>query len=34
MISAGLKVGIHHIPSWQHNPVGVPEDLENFIRKV
>jgi NDP-sugar pyrophosphorylase family protein len=30
MISNGLKVGIHHIPNYQHNPVGVPEDLEKF----
>lgn len=30
MISNGLKVGIHHIPNFQHNPVGVPEDLERY----
>lgn len=34
MINQGLKVGIHHIPNWQHNPVGVPEDLETFISKL
>lgn len=34
MIQSGLKVGIHHIPNWQHNPVGVPEDLETFLRKL
>lgn len=34
MIKKGLKVGIHHIPNWQHNPVGVPEDLETFISKL
>lgn len=34
MIRAGLKVGIHHIPNWQHNPVGVPEDLETYLNKV
>jgi NDP-sugar pyrophosphorylase family protein len=28
------KVGIHHIPNWQHNPVGVPEDLQTFIEKI
>lgn len=34
MIQQGLKVGIHHIPNWQHNSVGVPEDLETFISKL
>lgn len=34
MIRSGLKVGIHHIPNYQHNPVGVPEDLELFLKKV
>jgi NDP-sugar pyrophosphorylase family protein len=34
MVRAGLKVGIHHIPNWQHNPVGVPEDLETYLNKV
>ena len=34
MVRAGLKVGIHHIPHWQHNPVGVPEDLETYLKKV
>lgn len=34
MIKSGLKVGIHHIPNWQHNPVGVPEDLNNFLQKI
>jgi hypothetical protein len=33
MIERGLKVGIHHIPNWQHNPVGVPEDLDSFMKK-
>jgi dTDP-glucose pyrophosphorylase len=33
MIKRGLKVGIHHIPNWQHNPVGVPEDLDSFMKK-
>ena len=33
MIKKGLKVGIHHIPNWQHNPVGVPEDLDSFLMK-
>jgi dTDP-glucose pyrophosphorylase len=33
MIKDGLKVGIHHIPNYQHNPVGVPEDLNSFLEK-
>jgi len=33
MIKSGLKVGIHHIPNYQHNPVGVPEDLNSFLEK-
>lgn len=33
MIKKGLKVGIHHIPNWQHNAVGVPEDLDLFLKK-
>jgi len=33
MIKEGLKVGIHHIPNYQHNPVGVPEDLNAFLEK-
>lgn len=34
MIKNGLKVGIHHIPNYQHNPVGVPEDLNSFLKKL
>jgi dTDP-glucose pyrophosphorylase len=34
MIKDGLKVGVHHIPNYQHNPVGVPEDLQLYIEKV
>ena len=34
MIGKGLKVGIHHIPNSQHNPVGVPEDLISFLGKL
>lgn len=34
MINQGLKVGIHHIPNFQHNPVGVPEDLNSFLNKA
>lgn len=33
MIKKGHKVGIHHIPNYQHNPVGVPEDLNSFLEK-
>lgn len=29
----GKKVGIHQIPTWQHNPVGTPEDLNLFFKK-
>lgn len=32
MIKRGLKIGIHHIPNEQHHPVGVPLDLERFLR--
>lgn len=32
MIENGLTVGIHHIPNQQHNAVGVPEDLERYLR--
>jgi len=28
------SVGVYHIPNFQHNPVGVPEDLEHYIAKV
>lgn len=34
MIKRGLKVGIHHIPNYQHNPVGVPEDLNLFMQNL
>ena len=30
----GKRVGIHHIPNWQHNPVGVPDDLNAYIEKL
>jgi len=33
MIKRGLNVGIFHIPNQQHNPVGVPEDLEKYLNK-
>jgi len=34
MVKQGLKVGIHHIPNYQHNPVGVPDDLNSFLQKL
>lgn len=33
MIKNGYKIGIYHIPNYQHNPVGVPEDLNLFLGK-
>jgi len=32
MIKQGLSVGIFHIPNEMHHAVGVPEDLERFIK--
>lgn len=32
MIQQGLTVGIHHIPNEQHHAVGVPIDLERFLK--
>lgn len=32
LISKGKRVGIHHIPNEQHHAVGIPEDLEAYIR--
>jgi hypothetical protein len=32
MINAGLVVGIFHIPIEQHHAVGVPIDLERFLK--
>ena len=32
MIKNGLTVGIYHIPNQMHHPVGVPDDLEKFIK--
>ena len=31
MIKNNLKIGVHHIPNEQHNPVGVPEDLKKYL---
>lgn len=32
MIDGGKKVGIYHIPNFQHHPVGTPDDLREYIR--
>ena len=32
MIEKGLKVGIYHIPNYQHHAVGTPDDLREYIR--
>jgi len=32
MINDGLEVGIYHIPIEQHHAVGVPVDLEKFLK--
>lgn len=32
MIRAGYTVGIYHIPNQFHHPVGVPDDLDKFLR--
>jgi dTDP-glucose pyrophosphorylase len=32
MIKAGRRVGIYHIPNEQHHAVGVPVDLERFLK--
>ena len=32
MIEQNLTVGIYHIPNQMHHPVGVPDDLEKFLK--
>ena len=32
MIESGKEVGIYHIPNECHHPVGVPVDLERFLK--
>jgi len=32
IINKGLTVGIYHIPNQQHHAVGVPVDLENYLK--
>ena len=32
MVQKGLIVGIYHIPNQMHHPVGVPDDLEKFLK--
>lgn len=34
LIRQGKKIGIYHIPNQQHNAVGTPEDLLNYVDKV
>lgn len=34
LIQKGLKIGVHHIPSYQYNPVGIPEDLEKYKEEL
>ena len=33
LISGGKNIAIYHIANCQHNAVGVPEDLEKFLRR-
>ena len=32
MIESGYNVGIYHIPNEQHNAVGTPDDLREYLR--
>jgi hypothetical protein len=32
MIQMGKTIGIYHIPNEQHHAVGVPIDLERFLK--
>ncbi len=34
MISEGLSVGIYHIPSNHHHPVGTPSDLKRYLNNA
>lgn len=34
LIEAGRSIGIHHIAEFQHNSVGVPDDLERYKEKL
>lgn len=34
MIENGANIGVYHIPGYQHNPVGVPQDLEKYKEKT
>jgi dTDP-glucose pyrophosphorylase len=34
LIQSGRKIGIYHIPEYQYNPVGIPNDLEKFREKI
>ena len=33
LIRDGYEIGIYHIPNEQHHPVGVPADLEKYIKE-
>lgn len=34
LLAKGFRLGIHHIPGFQHNPVGVPDDLQTYKEKL
>lgn len=34
LINQGYRIGIHHLPSFQHNPVGIPSDLQAYKEKL
>ena len=34
LIEFGRKIGVYHIPEFQHNPVGVPDDLKRYKEKL
>lgn len=33
LINNGKRVGIYHVPNSQHHAIGIPEDLERYIRE-
>jgi len=33
MIMQKMQIGIYHIPNAQHNPVGTPDDLREYLRR-
>jgi len=34
LINAGFKIGLYHIPNFQHNPVGKSSDLDKYKEKI